>query len=400
MTDISAPAPFTRQIITRTVLRTIFEQGPISRAELARLTGLSKQSMSEIVRQLESEGWLRVSGRTQGTIGRSAVTYEPEPHRAFVFGADVGGTKIHAALADLAGDIVTEIIEATDPRGGEHIAGQLARIQAALLQQTGIAKTAVEMGAIGIPGAIDPKTRRLTMVPNIAGLTELALEDSLRDRLGHDVLIDNDVNLAALGEQWLGNGRSIDNFVFVALGTGIGMGIINEGRLIHGARGGAGEISTLPIGADPFDPRSFASGALESAIGSVAIRGRYEALGGTPGLTVRDMFERKDDPLVLMVIDEVARVVATSLVAIAAVVDPEMIIFGGSVGARPELVERIGFYLPRCMPSPPACSISPLGSKAGLYGAIAAALDRFRRTLFEIPGHSDAGKTSIAGKTS
>ncbi len=224
------------------------------------------------------------------------------------------------------------------------------------------------------------------MVPNIPGLTDLAFEDVLRDRLGYDILIENDVNMAAKGEQWLGNGRSIDNFVFVALGTGIGMGIVNEGRIVRGARGAAGEIATLPIGADPFDSRTFMAGALESAIGSIAIRGRYEALGGTPGLTVRELFERKDDPAAGMVIDEVARVVATSLVAISAVVDPEVVIFGGSVGARPELVERISFYLSRCVPVPLSCTISPLGSQAGLFGAIAIALEQFRETLFEIQG--------------
>ncbi|KAA6476760.1 ROK family transcriptional regulator [Agrobacterium rhizogenes] len=397
--DISTSIPHTRQATSRAVLRAIFETAPVSRAELARLTGLSKQSMSEIVRDLETEGWLRVTGRTQGSVGRSAVTYELEPRKAFVFGADVGGTKIHAALAGLTGDIIEEAIEGTDARGGEHVIEQIARMHQALLQKSGIAAKSVAMGAIGIPGAIHPKTRRLAMVPNIPGLTELTLEDSLRNRLGHDILIDNDVNLAALGEQWRGDGRSIDNFVFVALGTGIGMGIINEGRLIRGARGAAGEISTLPIGADPFDSRSFAAGALESSIGSVAIRGRYEALGGTPGLSVRDMFEREDDPVAAIVIDEVARLVATSLVAIAAVVDPERVIFGGSVGARPELVERIIFYLSRCVPVPLSCTISPLGSKAGLIGAIAAALDRFRATLFEIPGRGEHGKGSITEKT-
>ncbi|MDL2408193.1 ROK family transcriptional regulator [Rhizobium calliandrae] len=400
MTDLSTSVPLTRQITSRAVLRAVFENAPVSRAELARLTGLSKQSMSEIVRDLQDEGWLRVTGRTKGAVGRSAVTYELEPRKAFVFGVDIGGTKIHAALADLTGAIVGELVESTDSRGGECVVDQIVRVHDTLLAKTGIAKKSVKMGAIGIPGAVHPKTRRLTMVPNIPGLTDLAFEDLLRDRLGYGILIENDVNMAAKGEQWLGNGRSIDNFVFVALGTGIGMGIVNEGRIVRGARGAAGEIATLPIGADPFDSRSFMAGALESAIGSIAIRGRYEALGGTPGLTVRELFERRDDLAAGMVIDEVARVVATSLVAIAAVVDPEVVIFGGSVGARPELVERISFYLARCVPVPLSCTISPLGSQAGLFGAIATALDQFRETLFEMPGRADLGMALLAEKAS
>jgi predicted NBD/HSP70 family sugar kinase len=394
MTDISIAAPLTRQITSRTVLRAVFENAPVSRAELARLTGLSKQSMSEIVRDLEEEGWLRETGRTQGMIGRSAVTYELEPRKGFVFGVDVGGTKIHAALADLNGEIVGELIDPTDARGGEDVIGQIARIHATLLDKTGVSARSLRVGAIGIPGAVHPKSRRLTMVPNITGLTELEFEATLRSRLGYEVLIENDVNMAAKGEQWFGSGRSIDNFVFIALGTGIGMGIINEGRLIRGARGAAGEIATLPIGADPFDARTFASGALESAIGSSAIRGRYEAIGGRPSLSVREIFESSDDPNALAVIDEVARVVAMSVVAISAVVDPETAIFGGSVGARPELVERIRVHLARCMATPPPCTISPLGNQAGLFGAIAMALERFRQTLFEIPGRAELATAS------
>ena len=395
MTDISTSAPLTRQITSRAVLRSIFEHAPVSRAELARLTGLSKQSMSEIVRDLEDDGWLRVTGRTQGMIGRSAVTYEIEPHKAFVFGADIGGTKLHAALADLNGAVVEETVEFTDARGGEHVLDQVVRINSMLAEKIGISTDRIKAGAIGIPGAVHPRSRQLTMVPNIAGLTELDFEGLLTERLGYDVFLENDVNVAARGEQWKGNGRNIDNFVFVALGTGIGMGIVTEGRLVRGARGGAGEIAILPIGADPFDPRTFASGALESAIGSAAIRGRYEGMGGTPGLTVRELFEQNDDRLVGIVIDEVARVLAMALVAICGVVDPETVIFGGSVGARKELVERVNFHLARCIPTPPACTVSTLGSQAGLLGAVGIALDRFREALFEIPGRGDYAAAAL-----
>jgi len=396
MTDISTSAPLTRQITSRAVLRAIFENAPISRAELARLTGLSKQSMSEIVRDLEDEGWLRVQGRTQGGMGRSAVAYEVEPRKAFVFGADIGGTKLHAAIADLSGEIVAEAMEPTEPRGGERLLAQIVRMKNALVEQGDVDPAAVRGGSIGIPGAVHPLTRQLTMLPNIPGLIGYPFEQALRHGLGFDVYLENDVNVAAKGEQSLSDGRSADNFVFVAIGTGIGMGIVNDGRIIRGARGGAGEIASLPIGMDPFDSRSFAAGALETAIGSAAIRSRYEALGGTPGLTVRQLFERAGDPLMQTVIDEVARVLATSVLAISAVVDPEMVIFGGSVGARKELVERVSVYLKRCMPAPPACTTSRLGSRAGLYGAIAIALERFRETLFEIPGR---GEPAVLDKT-
>jgi predicted NBD/HSP70 family sugar kinase len=222
------------------------------------------------------------------------------------------------------------------------------------------------------------------MVPNIADFEQLAFEDELVGRVGFPVVAGNDVNMAAKGEQWLGEGRDADSFVFVALGTGIGMGIINERKIVSGTRGAAGEISTLPLGVDPFDARSFKAGALESAIGSAAIRQRYVALGGQAEASVRDIFDRlaAGDAAAIATIDEVARTLAQAVLAVAAVVDPEKVVFGGSIGSRHELVERVEHYLGRCMPAPVACTISRLGSGAGLLGTVATALERLRELLF------------------
>lgn len=384
MTDISGLAPLTRQITSRTVLRTIIDSSPISRAELARVTGLSKQAMSEIVRDLEVEGWVRETGRTQGGVGRSAVNYELNPGKAFLFGVDIGGTKVHASIADLSGAVIEDRIEPTDVRGGRYLVEQLALLLLKMTDKGGVDPKLVRMGAIGVPGAVDPKTRRITMMPNIAGMTDFDFEGALAERLGFPMVLENDVNVAAKGEQALGDGQDIDNFVFVALGTGVGMGIISERRLIRGARGAAGEISTLPIGGDPFNSSAFGSGVLEASVGSAAIRARHAGNGGADGLTVREIFERKDG-MTEAVIDEVGRTVAVAIAAIAAVLDPQRVIFGGSVGSRAELIGRVEHHLARCMPVPPACVISSLGNRAGILGAIAVAQEGFYQSLFGLP---------------
>jgi len=386
MTDFTSPAT-SRQLTMGTVMRVLLERGAVSRAELARLTGLSKQTMSAVVRELEEGGWLRLAGRTQGAVGRSAATYEVCAERALVFGADVGGTKIQAALADMHGLILAEIVEPTDPRGGEHVIGQLARLAGTLCARIGVAEERVVVGTIGIPGAYDVRSQKLFMVPNITGLDGVPIGARLSELVGFDVEIGNDVNMAAKGEQWLGEGRDVDNFVFIALGTGIGMGVINERRILRGARGGAGEISTLPIGASPYDGRTVHAGAFETSIGSVAIRARYEGAGGAPGLTVRQIFDRLavGDRAAIATVEEMARLLAEAILAVSAVVDPERVILGGSIGARPELLVRVEHYLPLCMAAPPPCAISQLGSRAGLYGTIANSLEELRESLFETP---------------
>lgn len=392
MTDFSS-VPMARQITLRKVLHEVLVRGPISRAELARVTGLSKQTMSEVFRELEEGGWVEVSGRSQGPLGRSATAYTVSPQRALVFGADVGGTKIRAALADMTGQIAAESVVETDPSGGDRVIAQIAGLADSLAEGAGLPRARVLAGTIGIPGAFDARRGRLAMVPNIAGLEGVTIRDRLEQALGFSVRIGNDVNMAAKGEQWRGEAAGTPSFVFIALGTGIGMGVINDNRILAGARGAAGEIAMLPVGADPYDSRTFRSGALETAVGSAAIRDRYEALGGEQGLGVREIVDRiaQGDARAATVVDEVARCVGAAILAVAAVVDPECVILGGSIGSRPELLGRVQKAVAGCMPMPPLVKISRLGSRAGLLGTLAEGLEKLQDELFEL----DAGPKPV-----
>lgn len=357
--------------------------GQVSRADLARVSGLSKQTMSEVFRELEDDGWLEVAGHTKGSVGRSAAMYQLRPMRALLFGADVGGSKIHAALADINGQILAELEVPTSQDGPDAVTAQLCDACQTLAAQVNQPMSRIAAGAVGIAGAFNPRTRRMFMVPNIAGMEGFAIADELEQRLGFPIRVDNDVNMAAKGEMWRGEGRDIACFVFVALGTGIGMGIINEGRILSGANGAAGEISTLPIGADPYDSRNFHAGVLETSVGSIAIRQRYQAAGGAAGLTVRDILDaiEQGDAIAAATLDEVARTLAVAILAVSAVLDPQRIVLGGSIGARADLLQRISRFMPLCIPNPPECVVSTLGRSAGLLGTISQSQDLLRQNL-------------------
>jgi predicted NBD/HSP70 family sugar kinase len=381
---IPSPQPFSsRQQIRRAVILAAMDNEQVSRVALARQSGLSKQTMSEVFRELEEDGWIEVVGRTSGSVGRSAAIYELSPRRALVFGADIGGTKIHAALADLRGDILAEMEEPTTQDGSSAFANQIVACCHKLAQEAKQPFERIAAGAFGIPGAFDPGRRELFMVPNIAGLNGYRVEEDLGHQLGFPIRVDNDVNMAAKGEMWRGEGRDVPCFVFIALGTGIGMGIINEGRILSGSRGAAGEISTLPIGGDPFDARGFHAGIFERSVASIAIRDRYVGAGGAEGLTVRDIFEQveRGDTVAAATLTEVARQIAVAIVTICAILDPQRIVMGGSIGARDELMDRVRQFLPLCTPAPPECIISTLGRRAGLLGAIGQGRDLLRDLL-------------------
>ena len=275
ITDI----PIARQISMHAITRALLANGPTSRAELAKLTGFSKQTISDVVRDLEDAGWLAPLGRTAGRPGRSAVTYAINGRAAAAGAIDLGGSKVHAAVVDLLGEVMAETVEPTDSRGGPHVIAQIARLLDGLKAGLAPPVQQLQLVVLGTPGVFHPETGQIAAAPNIQGLGEIDMRGALAARLGAPVVIENDVNLAARGEQWRGHGVGIGNFVFIGLGTGIGMGIIADGHLLRGASGGAGEIAYLPIGGDPFDSRGFRLGTLENAIGSVAANSRPRSFG-------------------------------------------------------------------------------------------------------------------------
>jgi predicted NBD/HSP70 family sugar kinase len=378
-------SPVARQQSVRLVVERLLRDRSVSRAEIARSTGLSKQTISEVMRELERDGWVYEDGQIQGTVGRSAVTYALRSDAAFVLGIDLGGTKLHVALADLQGVIVAESIEATAGDGGGAVVAQIGRMTDALLQRAGVSSQRLRGGVMGSPGIIEPASGGIVIAPNIAGLDSLDVRAALRGRLGIDIAIENDVNLAAIAEHWRGNSRKARTFAFIALGTGIGMGIFADGHLIRGARGAAGEVAYLPLGGDPYDARGQRLGTLETAVGSAGIIERYTGLGGPSGSTVRDVFDRLEtDEAARITIDEVGRIVTTAILAVHSILDPEIIVMGGSIGARPELKLRIDANLGRCTREPVRIELSALGNRATLIGAIGSAIDHVHRSLFGI----------------
>ena len=299
----------------------------------------------------------------------------------YCFAADLGGTKLAAAIADAQGRIVAELTEPTDPRGAAHVAEQIAACAQKLAQTVGIDVSRARHVMVGIPGAIDPRTGRVSLIPNIAGLEDFDVLGFLRHRFGPDVAIENDVNLAMLGEHALGCANRCRNVAFLSLGTGAGLGLLIDDKLFRGARGSAGEIADLPIGRDPTSQSPAASGTFELEVGSHAIVDRYRRQGGTEAATVRDIFRllEQGDEVAASVLDTTARWVALAVVTLQSLLDLELIVFGGSIGVRPELYERVRQTLPTLFSRPITIEPSRLGDRAGLIGAAWAAGQALRQ---------------------
>jgi len=376
----------TRQISQRAVFEGLLHKGPISRADLAKATGLSKQTISEVVDDFEQRGWARPVGRTSGNIGRTAVLYELCPEAGYVVGVDLGGTKVMAAIADMSCGTLLEITEPTDRRGGKAVLDQIARLVAKLAREVNAHPSRVLCAAIGTPGVVNRRTGAIELAPNVPGFDELEVGAILKDKLGGQVLIENDVNLALLGEIWQGRARDAAHVAFLAFGTGVGLGLAANGRLIRGENGAAGEIGYLPIGADAFAPETRSHGALEYEIGAGGVMRRYCAAGGAAE-NVKEIFDRlaAGEALAVKTIEETARIAALAAASVAALFDPQLIVVGGSIGGRPEFLERLQAYAARCAPRPIDICASALQNRAGVVGALAVALNWLHEDLFGLP---------------
>jgi predicted NBD/HSP70 family sugar kinase/biotin operon repressor len=374
-----------RKFSQRSVMEAIVQGGPISRASISKQTGLSKQTISEIVRGLEEEGWVQETGRTSGHVGRTAVTYELVCDAAYIIAVDLGGTKVRVAITDLACQIFAEDTAPTDPRGGRFVVEQIAEMAFAAASRQKIAREKIRLAVVGVPGAPCSETGRVLLAPNIAGFDTMDVVGAFEEVLGFGAMLENDVNLAVLGENWLGQGQGIDNLAYVALGTGVGSGLMVGGHLVRGASNAAGEMGFLPLGADPFEAESLRTGAFERAVASHGMAERYAALSGR-NVTVPTIFANAEagDAAAVSVLDETGRFLARGVAAIAAIANPQKVILGGSIGLRPEMLERVKTFLPQCFPYPVTVETGELGSRAAIIGAAAIGLSQLHNTLFGV----------------
>ncbi len=301
--------------------------------------------------------------RTASARPRVGVTH--------VAGVDLGGTKVRVGIATIGGDLIAEATVPTADTGG--LPGQISAEVLRLARDARVDPAAI--GATGVGGAGVPNNGgTFDVAPNLHGIDETPFARDLSGELGHPVVLENDVNVAALGELAEGVGRTVDDFVVVSVGTGIGMGIVSAGRLLRGARGAAGEIGFLPIGTDPLDRRNHRRGSLEEVLAGDSLAARYSP---SRPITAREVFERAaaGDREALAALDHEARWLATALVAIAAVIDPAVVVMTGGIGGREELIDGVRGWLPRLGASRLVIQASGLGSRAPVLGAVRLAVD-------------------------
>lgn len=359
--------------------------GPVSRAQIARGTALSKPTVSEVLVGLERAGLVREAGRSSGGKGPAAILYELNPKAGWVVGIDVGRAWVRAAIANLAGDIVARRDERARTASQRTMITQIGEIAHSLAREAGISWRKVTFATLGSPGVFDPSSGQMTLAHSLPGWGRRGLVDAVQHELGTRVVVENDVNLAALGEQWYGLGKDVPNFVFLQIGTGVGAGVVVNGELLRGATGAAGEVGYLPVVGDPHDATYRRRGALDTVAGAAGVVEKARRVGMAPPLSAKRVFAlaRKGDTTALRVVKLEAERIALAVTSIAAVVDPELIVLGGGIGRNGDLLlDAVERDVRALSPFAPRIEVSALGDEAEVLGAVWMALQSAREALF------------------
>jgi predicted NBD/HSP70 family sugar kinase len=340
---------------------------PVSRSELAGASGLSKPTVGLALASLERDELVQPAGRRAGGRGRSALLYEIRKDAGFVLGLDVGREFVRGAVADLAGAVRARESRPARSSSGVARVRELASLADELLRNAAVDRNgALLHTVVGSPGVVEPDRRTLRLAPNLPGWERPGVLRELRNLLGEETTIENDVDAAAVAERDHGHGRGVSTFAFVSVGTGIGMGLILDGKLHRGAHGAAGEIAFLPLG----------EGALEAAASSSAVV-RAARQAGAAARSARSVFAAaaEGDERAREVVAAEAAVVAHALVSIVAVVDPELIVLGGGIGRAPGFVDEVSSQLAQISPVVPDVRPSALGEDAVVDGCLAVGGD-------------------------
>jgi predicted NBD/HSP70 family sugar kinase len=372
---MSATPALLRTLNERTVLEAIRAAAPISRAELSRRVGISKPTVSLALQSLLDARLVReVDGSEQrGRYG--ARLFEAIPDARLVLGLDMGARFLRGAICDLHGDVRAR--HDIESAGADAFAllDAAAELREQLLSTSELAAGAIDGAILGVPGVVEPGSGRVRLGENVPGLDGLQIGRELEARLGVRVSVENDINLAAVGERWRGVGAGVDNFAFLSVGTGLGAGLVIRGELHRGHNGAAGELD-FALGAAAVERDDPCAGALSAFAQAAAREARIET-ELEPPYSVPAIFgaARAGDRLGHEVVTEAARRIAVHIAPIAAVCDLELVVLGGGIGANGDLLlAPIRELLAAQLPFPPRVEVSNLGDAAVLAGALAIGL--------------------------
>jgi predicted NBD/HSP70 family sugar kinase len=401
-----------RELNDRAALELLLTGGPMTRAQVGERTGLSKVTASQLLSRLEERGLVAPVGEQAGGRGPNAALYAVVPSSGYVAGLHVEHDEVSAGVADITGQVVTQI--SVDPNGAANPVELVRGAVATVCTSAGVPMSRLKALVIGTPRVLDPSTGHPRLAVNLPAWYEGVLA-ALRADLRQPVTIENDVNLAAMAERAVGVAQGTGDFVLMWIGVGLGLATFIGGRVHRGVAGAAGEIGYLPVPGVPLpqDVSHRATGAFQSLVGARAVRplaAEYGFPAATAGQAVRAAVaavaageadgdgeagraggeaaggrEAEDTGAERgsAFLAELAARLATGVAAVSVVLDPGLVVLGGEVGLAggTALASRVAVEVRRICPARPKVVPTGVAGQPALRGAILAAVEQARSEL-------------------
>jgi glucokinase-like ROK family protein len=380
------------------VLRLLRDEGPRSRAELGELADMARSKLEAELVRLKQVGLVQEGGKAASRGGRRSTLVELSPFLHFG-GIALGASSIRVGVLNAELQVKAQVTEPVEiRRGPELVLGRASELIEKLAREQGVELAGI---GVGVPGPVRFREGMPVSPPIMPGWDEYPVRDILARRFGCPALVDNDVNVMAVGEHWGGVARSVDNYLFVKIGTGIGCGILIRGQVYRGIDGCAGDIGHINV--DPDGPVCACgnSGCLEAMFGGAALvrdalaaarSGRSEALAERvarkQAITPEDVGQcaAEGDPVAIGLIRDGGRRVGLVLAGLVSFFNPSMIVIGGGLAGLGHLLlaEIRGVVYRRSLPLATGnlpIVLSELGPPAGVVGAAVMISDH----VFSIP---------------
>jgi len=388
-----------RELNDRAALELLLAEGPLTRAQLSERTGVSKVTVSQMLARLEERALVMIAGEQAGGRGPNAALYSVIPSSAYVAGLYVDFDLVSVAIADVAGNQVAEV--SMDPHGGDDPVGLVREAIGQACANAGISSETLSAVVIGSPGVLDPRTGAPRLAVKLPTWQEGVL-DGLREVLHTPVLIENDVNLAAMAERAGGTAAGLDDFAFVWLGTGLGLASVIGGQVRKGIGGAAGEIGWMPVHGAPLPvgnehPGKAGLQALAGGLAVQALAAQHGFGGGSPAdavaaaaadATAADATASaggngSPGSAGAAFLDDLAQRVSIGVAAVCVVLDPGLVVLGGPVGKAggSALATRVAAEVSRICLARPAVAATTAADEPVLRGALQAALAQARAGL-------------------
>ncbi|HTX27766.1 MAG TPA: ROK family transcriptional regulator [Streptosporangiaceae bacterium] len=371
-----------RELNDRAALDLLLRGEMLTRSQISEYTGVSKVTVSQVLARLEERGLVAIVGEQAGNRGPNAALYSVVPSSAYVAGLYIEADLVSASVADVTGRRVADV--SVNPKGAEDPVEVVRGVVERACSRAGVDVARLRALVIGSPGVVDPRTGDPRLAVNLPAWHEGAL-DALRDVLHRPVVIENDVNLAAMAERAAGAAQGDDDFVLVWLDVGLGLATMLGGQLHRGTAGAAGEIGYLLVHGAPLpsDVRHPASGGFQWLVGGSAVR----ALAASHGFTAPTAAEAVRSAVARTgaspFLDDLAHRVAVGVASVCVVLDPGLVVLGGDVGRAggEALASRVATAMASICPARPRVVPTGVPGEPVLRGAMLAAVDLARAAL-------------------